>query len=79
MNVAYLMKQCDKIYNNPDNICVQVLKGKYDTKGDWLDIIINKKGDSYFWKYLMCLWQDFFKLLMWKIRDGNTIAFWRDD
>lgn len=79
MNDAFLMKIGWKIIDNLDNLCSQVLIGKYWRGKDLRREISVKESDSILWKDLARLWNDMGNCFRWCVGDGREARFWLDN
>ncbi|KAF7842964.1 ribonuclease H [Senna tora] len=72
------MKMGWKIKNQADNLCCQVLKGKYGRGYDWRRSICAMNLDSILWKEIDRVWPEIQKRQRRCINDGRFTLFWSD-
>uniref|UniRef100_A0A453SQJ4 Reverse transcriptase domain-containing protein n=1 Tax=Aegilops tauschii subsp. strangulata TaxID=200361 RepID=A0A453SQJ4_AEGTS len=71
-NLAMLAKQCRRLLQNPDSLCVCVLSAKYYPNGDILSAG-PKKGSSYTWQSIVSGMQTFKRGCIWRVGMGSKI------
>lgn len=71
MNDAFLMKIGWKVIVEPNNLCSQVLRGKYVRNMDLRRGIVVKDDDSLLWKEIGKLWNAIRANMRWVVGCGN--------
>ena len=79
MNKALQMKLIWKIITEPDNIWVNIVKGKYLKHVDLFKYSDTKKSKSWQWSQLIKLIYDFKKGTFWCVGNGLSIYVWKDN
>ncbi|KAF7826344.1 ribonuclease H [Senna tora] len=78
MNKAFLFKIAWNLVSKRNNLCAEIIKGKYGTSDHPLAVLRSKPTDSRLWREIVKIWPEFYKNLVWNIGNGNTIKFWED-
>ncbi|KAF7823588.1 ribonuclease H [Senna tora] len=68
----------DHLETGKNNLCCQVLNGKYGKGANWHNGIVTKVHDSIFWKNIGKVWTHVQGNQKWSIGNGNTVSFWKD-
>ncbi|KAK7245383.1 hypothetical protein RIF29_40223 [Crotalaria pallida] len=77
-NDAFLMKLGWGILTKPNDLWVQVLKGKYARGRDFLKTVKSNNQDSSLWKRLAYLWPTLLDNVQFRIGNGKGTWFWKD-
>jgi hypothetical protein len=76
-NKALLAKQSWRLWQFPDNLASQIIKGKYYANGSTLEAKLGS-SPSYAWRSILGS-RDLFKDgLWWSIGNGNSVKIWGD-
>ena len=76
-NLALLAKQAWRLLDNPDSLCAIILRAKYFSDGDLMNMSL-KKGSSFTWQSIMAGVDSLKKGYIWKVGNGQNIDIWRD-
>ena len=76
-NLALLAKQGWRLIQNPGSLTHRVLKAKYFSESNFMEVQIGKKP-SYIWRSLMEGRKVLDKGLRWSIENGQSVRIWGD-
>lgn len=75
-NTAFVMKGLWNFCPNPDSLWWSIMRSKYKCGWRGIPKIETKRKGSNYWNGLGAIWEDFRKLLIWDIGNGDNIRFW---
>ena len=75
--IVLLAKQCWRLIQNLDSLCVQVMRAKYYPDGNILKAG-PKKGSSYMWQSIVSGIQTFNRGCIRRVDSGSEINIWHD-
>ncbi|XP_059451233.1 uncharacterized protein LOC132182041 [Corylus avellana] len=76
-NKAILAKQSCRLWNNPDSLVAQVMKGKYYSDTSVLEAIVGRRP-SFAWHSIHSSCALLQEGSMWRVGNGSTIRIWKD-
>ncbi|KAK8638646.1 hypothetical protein V6N13_137059 [Hibiscus sabdariffa] len=76
-NLAFLLKLCNTLIEQPDCFWVSLLRNKYHMT-DVVPLVILRANCSALWRAISSLWAFYTDALEWSLDDGLTICFCTD-
>lgn len=76
-NLAMLAKQCWRLWERPESLCVRILKAKYFPDSSLLGAK-PKKRMAYSWRSILRGLQVFKLGIVWRLGDGKNLKIWSD-
>lgn len=73
-----MMKLVWSMISNPDKLWVRIMKAKYSCGVQAMPRFVHKANSASTWKAVVSAWGDVNCNLIWVVRNGRGIRFWRD-
>lgn len=78
LNKAHMMKLVWSMISNPDKLWVRIMKAKYSCGVQAMPRFVHNANSASTWKAMVSAWGDVNCNLIWVVRNGRGIRFWRD-
>nr|KYP72230.1 Putative ribonuclease H protein At1g65750 family [Cajanus cajan] len=79
MNIAFMMKNCWSLINEPNKLWVRVIKAKYGCTNEIIPVVTKKSSMSNLWQGICAAWDWFRPNIRWKVGNGRKLGFWIDN